>query len=284
MIPRVLHYCHGFADQGNDRPWALMNYVCVMSAIKHIRPEQVIFHYQNVPTGVWWELTRPHVTLNRVEAPREIFGNPLLHPAHRSDVLRLRTLLQEGGIYLDSDVLAHRAFDELLHNQVVMGIEEQAGLPVGLNNGVILAAKGAEFLRMWHESYRSFRSKGYDAFWSEHSVFKPAELAKHHPDMITVLPKNAFHWPSGTHKGLKLLFETGDADAVRGLYANHFWGSVSGAYTWDITPGIVRSRTGPFFRWAAPYVADLPDTFGAPSIAMRLRRRARHLMARWRNR
>jgi hypothetical protein len=282
MIPKVLHYCHGFADDGADRPWALMNYVCVMSAISHIRPEQVMFHCANVPAGPWWEITRPHVTLNQVEAPREVFGNPLLHAAHRSDVLRLRTLLQQGGLYLDSDVLVHRDFDDLLHHQVVMGIEERVGLPGGLCNGVILAAKGAEFLRMWHESYRTFRSKGQDAYWGEHSILKPAALAEQHPDKITVLPKNAFHWPTHAPGDLELLFETGDPDAIRGLYANHFWGLASIAYTWDITPGIVRSRTGPFFRWAAPYVADLPDRFGAPSIPFRLRRRARHLIARWR--
>lgn len=282
MIPKTLHYCEGFADKGQDRPWALMNHVCVMSAIRHIRPDRVMFHYQNTPRGPWWELTRPHVTPNRVEAPREIFGNPLNHAAHRSDVLRLRTLIAEGGIYLDSDVLVHRDLDDLLHNRVVMGIEEPDGGPRGLCNGVILAEQGAEFLRIWLDSYRTFRSRGGDAFWGEHSILKPYALMQRHPELITALPRNAFHWPTHTPADLALLFETGDADAIRGLYANHFWGLLSVPYTWDITPGDVRARKGPFFRWAAPYVADLPDDFGKPSLLFRARRRARHLIRRWR--
>jgi hypothetical protein len=44
----------------------------------------------------------------------------------------------------------------------------------------------------------------------------------------------------------------------------------------------VRARPGPFFRWAAPYVADLPDDFGKPSLLFRAGRRARHLMRRLR--
>ena len=67
-----------------------MHHVCLMSAITHIRPERVLFYYEYEPTGAWWELSRAIVTLVKIAAPREIFGKPLAHVAHRSDVVRLQ--------------------------------------------------------------------------------------------------------------------------------------------------------------------------------------------------
>lgn len=282
MIPKTLHYCEGFAEGGRNRPWSLINHVSVMSALHHIRPDVVVLHHEAMPSGPWWELTRPHLTLNRVTGPREIFGNTLSHAAHRSDVLRLGILGTEGGIYLDSDVFVHRPFDDLLVHTVVMGLEEPAGGPRRVCNAVILAEKGAPFISLWQDSYRDFRSSGGDAFWAEHSTLRPLQLAEANPGLVTLLPREAFHRPAYTEAELRLLFETGEAEATRGLYANHLWGSANARYTWEVTPGEVRARPGPFFRWAASYVADLPDDFGKPSLLFRAGRRARHLMRRLR--
>lgn len=71
-----------------------------MSAIKHIKPDKVLFHYGTEPTGAWWKQTRPHVTPVQAIVPTEIFGNPVPHVAHRTGVLRLRTLIAYGETIL----------------------------------------------------------------------------------------------------------------------------------------------------------------------------------------
>ena len=88
-IPRVLHYTFGMAADFGGQPWSLVHHVCLKSAIARIRPEQVYFYYEYEPTGPWWALTHDLVTLVQITAPREIFGTPLAHVAHRSDVVRL---------------------------------------------------------------------------------------------------------------------------------------------------------------------------------------------------
>lgn len=253
-----------------------MNHVCVMSAISAIRPERVLFHHDFAPTGPWWPLTAPHVECVKVTAPREIFGRPLHHPAHRADVLRLRILQEHGGIYLDTDVFVHRDFDDLLDYDVVMGREGGAEAP-RLCNAVILARAGAPFLERWYAQYRSFRSRGIDEYWIEHSVVLPFKLMQQHPDEITALPHDAFHWPGPTPEEVALLFGPWPGREVRSLYANHLWAQLAVRYTWDLTPGYVRQVDSVFHRWARPFIADLPDDYGKPDLLFRARRRLRHI-------
>ena len=115
MIPKVLHYCFGMSRDFGRKPWSLVHYVCLRSAVERLRPEKVLLYFEYEPTGPWWKLSRELVTLVPVKAPRRIFGNPVIHSAHRSDIVRLERLLEIGGIYLDADVFVHRDFDDLLH-------------------------------------------------------------------------------------------------------------------------------------------------------------------------
>lgn len=271
-IPKILHYVF-LCDSGlpNQKPWSLSHYVCVRSAIERIRPDTVVIHCDREPGGPWWELTRPLVTLARVEAPGEIFGNPLLHPAHQSDVLRLEILQREGGIYLDIDVFVQRDFDDLLDgHSTVMGREGPNGL-YGTGNAVVLAEPGAPFLRRWSEEYRWFRGRGREVHWSEHSVEVPGRLAREHPDEVTLLDERAFFWPLWTNEQLGLIFDPQPQDFdARATYANHLWESSAWErYLEHLTPGRVRATDSPFHRWCRPFVADLPDHYGAPSVAQR---------------
>ena len=86
-----------------------------------------------------------------------------------------------------------RDFDDLLNESVVLGREGEFGLA----NAVILAEPNATFLVRWLDAYRSFRSKGKDEFWSEHSVLLPAKLAQAYPHEVTILPERPSSGPCG---------------------------------------------------------------------------------------
>jgi hypothetical protein len=279
MIPKILHFCFGLSPDFGGKPWSLIHHACVLSAVERIRPERAILHCQHEPAGPWWRLTRPFLTVNRIEAPTEVFGRPLMHVAHRADVLRLRALLDQGGIYLDADVFVHRDFDDLLGHSVVMGLEGQAERQEGLCNGVILAEPGAPFLARWFDEYRSFRSKGRDEFWNEHSVKLPLRLMREYPAEITVLPYNAFHWPTSSPEDLRLIYEPGQGVDARGLYANHLWETLAWwSHLRDLTPGRVRATDSQFHLWVREHVKDLPDGYGAPGLVEKVGRKLRHWM------
>jgi hypothetical protein len=268
-IPRVLHYVFGMAPDFGGKPWSLVHYVCLKSAITHIRPERVFFHYEYEPAGPWWDLSRDLVTLVKMTAPRDIFGNPLTHVAHRSDVVRLQRLIEHGGIYLDADVLVHRDFDDLLGESVVLGREGD----IGIANAVILAEPNAPFLRRWLEAYRSFTG-----IWNEHSVLVPAKMAVEYPEEITVLSKKAFFWPLWHDDHIDWIFKSTKAIALDQTYANHLWESIAWCFLQDLTPRQVRKKDTNFHLWARPHLERLWDDYGeAASVGqlMTLKKRLR---------
>lgn len=196
MIPLILHYCYF-----GGKPWSLVHYACVKSAVERIKPERVLLHCDNEPSGPWWELTRPLVTVERLAAPTEIFGNRLFHPAHQADVVRLEALQKLGGIYLDIDVFVHRSFNPLLSNSVVLGEQKVDNTTGALCNAVLLAEPRAPFLAKWYSEYKSFRARGHDEHWDEHAVKVPYRLSKLYPGEITILPYTAFYWPTFLSSG-----------------------------------------------------------------------------------
>src|SRR4029077_6677138 len=249
---------------------------------ERIRPTEILFHCEHEPTGPWWEVSRPMVTVQRLRAPREIFGHPLIHDAHRADIVRLEKLLSAGGIYLDADVFVHRSFDSLLKQAMVLGEERVDETVIGLCNAVILAEAQAPFLKRWYSEYRSFRSKGRDSYWDEHSVRIPYQLSRKFADEITILPHSAFFWPTFNAKGLAKMFESSEPVDVSTAYATHLWESFSWEqYLEHLTPGRVRSVPTNFHHWARPMIETLPDDYGALTTTARVkhgvRRQARRL-------
>lgn len=218
------------------------------------------------------------VTVTKIDAPREVFGNPLKHPAHRADVLRLQRLLSVGGIYLDADVFVHRSFDPLLGNPTVLGEERVDGKVVGLCNAVILAEAQAPFLSRWYSEYRSFRSEGHDAYWDEHSVVIPYQLSRRYPDEIVVLPHYAFFWPTFMEDDITRIFDSPEPLDISLAYANHLWESPAwDRYLENLTPKRVRKVRSNFHDWARPMIEALPDDFGAPAPVMRIARSAQRV-------
>ena len=281
MIPKILHYCFGMSPTAGGKPWSLVHHVCLKSAVERINPTDVIFHCEVEPAGPWWELSRRMVTLERRGAPREIFGNPLVHYAHRADIVRLEALLNKGGIYLDADVLVHTSFDPLLENSTVLGRQVVDGKELGLCNAVILAEPHAPFLQKWYSEYRSFRSKGYDAYWDEHSVQLPKKLSQQCPNDITVLSPFAFFWPTFKKEDLTLIFDSSAPLDISRSYATHLWESLAWErYLEHLTPKRVRTVETNFHRWARPMLANLPDRYGEPPVSARLARGLRQLKKR----
>ena len=281
MIPKIVHYCFGMSAGSGGKPWSLIHYACLKSAAERLKPDQIFLYCEHEPSGPWWELSKGLVTVERIIAPREIFGNPVAHFAHRADIIRLEMLIKKGGIYLDADVFVHRSFDDLLQNTTVLGRQVVNDKDLGLCNAVILAEPQAPFLKKWHSEYRSFRSKGRDIYWDEHSVQLPNRLSKEFPDQIKVLSPFAFFWPTFTEADIRLIFNSPQPIDLSRAYATHLWESIAWeSYLEHLTPGRVRAVDSNFHRWIKPFVESLPDLYGAPSVGSRISRGLRRAKRR----
>jgi hypothetical protein len=133
-------------------------------------------------------------------------------------------------------------------------------------------------LRRWLDAFRSFRAS-FEAYWNEHAVQVPQQLAKSYPDELTVLPFNAFHWPLWDAYSLQLIFRSNRPIRPAPIYAN-LWESMAWPYVQGMPPGDVRADISNF-SWARPFVSDLPDNYGVTGAVARLRRTFLRRRKRW---
>lgn len=193
-VPSILHVI-----PPGKNVFSYLQWLSITSAVTQIAPTRTMAHMiaGSVPepgTNFWWDevMDLPGLEVNEVADRTTIFGNPILDISHKTDVIRLEMLRAHGGIYLDTDMLVLRPFDELTTGQeeVVMGVEKADGtllrpsLVNGLCNAVIVAKKAAKFLDVWYDSYRSFQGQPFRSgdTWSAPLIFTVNFIAAPFPD------------------------------------------------------------------------------------------------------
>ena len=130
MIPRKIHYCW---FGGKEKPAEVLRYMDTWQ--KHC-PDYEIKE---------WNESNFNINLNRYT--REAYDAGKW--AFVSDVARLWALVNDGGIYMDTDVEVMRSLDALLHEKAFIGFEGTRW--IGTN--ILGAEKGNSFLKKFLESY-----------------------------------------------------------------------------------------------------------------------------------
>jgi hypothetical protein len=244
-IPNIVHFITGQGDASDailDRfgprlgvrrmerapsEFQLINYLVLLSARKHIRPDQLFVHYSEEPIGYWWLKAKQdielNITLNQIPQITSIYNHPLYHHAHRGDIARLEILDKYGGIYLDLDVLVLNSFSKLTSNsnqvEAIFAWENKAYLAIC--NAVIIAPIHSQFLRRIYQSYQSFNS----SCWACHSVLLTGQLANIYPNEVDILSPRAFFKPSWSHIEELYLYNRYN---FKDNYACHLWNSYVG--------------------------------------------------------
>jgi hypothetical protein len=243
-IPNKYHFI--FALTPDSKPFLFLHFLAVASCRAINRPNVIHFYCKYEPSGLWWERAKPYLTVVHVEPRVEIFGNRLSRPEHMADVMRLEILLDQGGIYMDIDVLSVRPFTPLLHFKTVLGEE----IGVGLCNAVILARSGARFLRTWLDEYKSFNG----ADWNGHSVRLPLRLSHENPGQVHVVDHRRFFWPTYRRADLRAFFLHRGSQFCKRSYCTHLWESLTWPFVKRITPAYVFGVESEFCALARPYV------------------------------
>lgn len=253
MRARLIHFITGLRQDFGGKPFILPHALAILSA-RHTYPDHdIIVWCMYEPSGPFWDVARPHVTLAPVAAPSEIFGRPITHFAHAADVLRLQILLEHGGLYFDTDTLVLRPIADLPDDRVVMGLETRRdGTVLGLCNAFIAAPVQAPFLAAWLERYRDFDA----ADWAGHSVRLPLALSQELPHLIHIAPPAAFFQPGWEEQSLRDLFER-RVDTSH-TYSMHLWESKSWDHLTRLSIGGILSQDTTYAAGARPVMAAFP--------------------------
>uniref|UniRef100_A0A7R9UHK5 Uncharacterized protein n=1 Tax=Diacronema lutheri TaxID=2081491 RepID=A0A7R9UHK5_DIALT len=171
---------------GADLRW---EQVLAMASVRYVmRPEHFTLYYDVRPrdTPAWRCACALADACVRTPSRATIFGQRVAYAQHRSDLMRLDLLEAHGGVYVDHDSFVLRPLDGLraCSAGVIGGLEHFSREEVKFNNGVLLAAANASFLRVWRESYRDYRPNEWD--WNSCRV--PAALWRASPGLALALP------------------------------------------------------------------------------------------------
>lgn len=208
-IPRIAHFVFGLRVQ--DEPFHLLQYLAIESCRRVVAPAEIKVHLEHLPWGVYWDLIRPHVTVERVASPADLpVAFPQYHYAHRADVVRLDVLEREGGLYADIDTIFVRPIpDRLWEQSAVIGEEHPVQYAAvaeperSLSNALLMAEPGAPFVREWRRRIVA----AMDGSWSGHSCRLATLLADERPGEVHVEPQSTFHAIAHTIDGLRGLLE-----------------------------------------------------------------------------
>lgn len=213
LVPRIVHFVWYHPTKLTFRFHHFMSF---LAAYKRIKPDTIMFWYEKYPQGIWWNRALeiyPDVDMRYRPTPTSICGNAVNVPEHASDIVRMEVILEYGGIYLDLDVIALKSFDPLLVYNTTLGYESKSCLC----NGVIIAAPGAEFLKIWYSNYNTFD----DDEWGIHSVHLPGRLADKYPQLIHT-EWDTLHRPRWGEE-IQLIYGIGSSYNWRRNYAIHLW-------------------------------------------------------------
>lgn len=273
-IPNVVHFVFGLRPQ--TEPFHLLHHLAIESCRQVLRPEAIFLHHHELPYGMFWDLSRPHVTLVPVDPVPEVEGAdysdgrvpPDLRYAHHADFLRLDALIEHGGIYADIDTLFLRPILEELHERSFVipreqdHLDERTGRPrPGLCNALMMAEPGAPFARLW----RDRMAGALDGSWSNHSCALAHVLAEERPDLVTVAPERLFLPVPCSIEGLRSLLEEDGVDDD-GVVSVHLWAHLwwaeerrdfSSFHAGEVTPEHLRTASTSLARLARPYVPQL---------------------------
>ncbi|KAK8108886.1 hypothetical protein PG984_014687 [Apiospora sp. TS-2023a] len=176
-IPPIVHFVQLKQDPDSELHFSFEAFLALYAASHHIHPTAIYIHHDfsddeianatqhgsswtKKILGAFPSLLR----LNRVTAPTEANGRPILRVEHKSDFVRLAQLQRHGGVYLDWDVVTLQPLAPLLASgfRAVVGRQFDAFI----NNGIILAAPQSAVVRVLaRETPRVF-----DGEWITHSV------------------------------------------------------------------------------------------------------------------
>ncbi|KAI0396990.1 hypothetical protein F5Y17DRAFT_416788 [Xylariaceae sp. FL0594] len=287
-IPNHVHFIFGLANP-YDNPRAgtfdFIAYLAVRSAIVGMRADNISLHYTyladppapepntNPLSNPWVNRLKDDITLvyHSPEEMDTLKSEPGAHwhPAHVSDILRLRLLQERGGIYLDLDAFGLRPFTDLLRSPRDMVMGHEGGNRGGLCNAIMVARKNSTFIERWT---REYNNADLSREWNYHSVMLPKKLQMENPDEVCALSPSALFWPTWTFSHIRWMHEPLSKQQARlwsaeiernggSLFgeqlAYHAWSQMSWEkYLRKLTPEIVRTRDTRFNLLVRRFLQD----------------------------
>lgn len=226
MIPKVINFIFGLREDFCGKPFTDFHYMNIVSAWKCNPDYKIRVYYYYKPPGWQFEALSTFCEVIKLDSvPNVINGKPVKWGEHACGYLRVNKLYEEGGIYLDTDVVCIKSFDDLLDTNCVMGLEYTGKVTWGLCDATILAEKNSEFMRLWKHNYDT--NYAHDS-WNTDAVCVPFDLAVKYPKTIRMVPPDFFFKYPWDNDGFTMIYKA--IAPVDYAYSLHLYESRPGHY------------------------------------------------------
>jgi predicted O-methyltransferase YrrM len=174
-IPKIIHFIYL-----KQREFEKYHLRCISSASHFFPNYEVWVHNDIEPVGnPHWDAMKKlsNVQIKKTRRRKMFDDFPLRFVQYEADVIRLELLYKYGGIYLDTDLLVVKNFENIINTGKSLYISEETENG-GLINSFLASKKGNEFLRIWLDSFRcGLRMDN----WAYHIRESNAILLKNNP-------------------------------------------------------------------------------------------------------
>ena len=192
-IPKVVHFVF---SKLTELTW--LQYAVIRCAFVHLGAEKVKvwipLRTKRLPGEIWAQLnSMERVEIVRITMPDTVWGKKVQHIEHQSDLARVKILFEEGGIYLDTDVLPLKSADEIIFDPTTKATvlaQQNPRYDHVVSNAMIMSKPGSPFIRRWMERYKDFDPSEWDAT----SCKAPLEMADGGDPDLTIVGYRHRSW------------------------------------------------------------------------------------------
>ena len=226
-IPNIIHFIFfGYTE------FLPIHYISIKSAIEVHKPNKVYLYNSIRPKNnkYWDEILKNNVVeIVDIIAPEEFNNVKLEKFQYKADITRMELLIQQGGIYLDIDVISLKPFSSLLEKSLVLGVESSDDPETtdlneikSITNAVMLAEPNHPFLNDW---LGQIGDNLVNKKWAYHAVCLPLEILKQSNYEYTLLPRKYF-MPFDFRDDYIFSDDRSHLDKLEDSYTMHLWETI----------------------------------------------------------
>lgn len=224
IVPKIIRYVWFDANESHDKAVLPRLYQECIKSSKVFNPDYRVVVHSNKPLD--YDTLSPLLVENEIIPQRFIddidkLGIEVI--AHKSDYVRYSLLLEEGGVYSDTDMIVIKSLDGLLGEKLVLAKEK----PTTYCCAFMVAAPGSEVIKRvlecYHEDYR-----GYE--WIYNSQKKLTQFANEMPTEVKLLGHpDGFFYPNYKCLQLNQLYDDYEINCKEDIYkkfdgySHHIW-------------------------------------------------------------
>lgn len=224
IVPKIIRYVWFDTNDQHDKAVLPDLYQQCIKSAKVFNPDYRVVVHSNKPLDygiLSSELIENELIPQRYLDEIDEIGIEVI--AHRSDYVRYSILLEEGGIYADTDMIIIKSLDDLLGEKLVLAKEK----PTTYCCAFMVAAPDSKIIKrileIYHEDYR-----GHE--WLYNSQKKLTQLANLMPDEVKLLDfEEGFFYPNYKCLIINQLYDDYKIECKEDIYkkfkgySHHIW-------------------------------------------------------------